>query len=342
MTSVAIRSANIIEMTHIDLDSSRNVIQVLKIMKFINVCFWGMAAASVLHAEFRVVVENDAVRVLDDKQLVTEYRTDSKVPYLYPISAPSGPNLSRYWPMKEGVAGEELDHPHHRSLWHSHGAVNGFDFWAWTGNKDARIVHLKTEESKAEGEQAMFRVALEWRGDQKVLLEENRVYRVENVDANTRVFDVTFTLKAVHGDVVFGDTKEGFFAFRVDRTLRLKGPMAKGGIIDNHDRKDAACWGKKSSYVTFHGPDEQGKTAVITMMDHPKNLRHETWWHARDYGLLAANPFGIHDFEGKRDKTLGNFTLKDQEAITFRYRLVVHRGEVDPKRIASWYQAFAQ
>jgi len=311
-------------------------------MKIINALFISLATTSMAMADFRIEVEKDTVRLLDGETLVTAYRTDSKVPYLYPISSPSGPNLSRYWPMKDGVEGEELDHPHHRSMWHSHGSVNGFDFWAWTGNKDARIVHLKTEESQASGKKAMFRTKLEWRGDQKVLLEEDREYRIENLDADTRAFDVTFTLKAVNGDVVFGDTKEGFFAFRVDRTLRLKGPMAKGGISDNHGRKDADCWGKKSSYVTFHGPDEQGKTAVITMMDHPKNLRHETWWHARDYGLLAANPFGIHDFEGKRDKTLGNFTLKDQESITFRYRLVVHRGEVDDKRIASWYQQFAQ
>jgi hypothetical protein len=128
----------------------------------------------------------------------------------------------------------------------------------------------------------------------------------------------------------------------VDRTLRLKGPTAKGGIVDNKGRKNNDCWGKKSTYVTFHGPDDQGKPAVITMMDHPQNLRHETWWHARDYGLLAANPFGIHDFEGKKDKTLGNYTLKDQETVTFRYRLVLHRGELDEKKIETWWKAFAQ
>lgn len=297
---------------------------------------------AVASAQFAIQSDDSSVTIRSKGGLVTQYRTDSKVPYLYPISAPGGTNLSRHWPMEDDAKGEETDHPHHRSFWLSHGAVNGYDFWAWTGNKDARIVHQSTGPVKAEGNKASFSVKLAWQGDKKTILEESRQYAIEDLDESTRVIDLTSTLKAVAGDVVFGDTKEGFCAFRVDRTLRLKGPTAKGGISDSHGRKNADCWGKKSAYVTFHGPDDQGKPAVITMMDHPQNLRHETWWHARDYGLLAANPFGIHDFEGKKDKTLGNHTLKDQQSMTFRYRLVLHRGEVDETKIAGWWKSFSQ
>ncbi len=293
-------------------------------------------------AQFSIQSVDGTVTIRKNKELVTQYRTDSKVPYLYPISAPGGTNLSRHWPMEDDAKGEETDHPHHRSFWLSHGAVNGYDFWAWTGNKDARIVHESTGTVTAQGNRANFSVKLAWQGDKKTILEESRNYVIEDIDESTRVIDLTSTIKAVAGDVVFGDTKEGFCAFRVDRTLRLKGPTAKGGIVDNHGRKNADCWGKKSAYVTFHGPDDQGKPAVITMMDHPSNLRHETWWHARDYGLLAANPFGIHDFESKKDKTLGNHTLKDQQSMTFRYRLVLHRGEVDESKIGNWWKSFTQ
>ncbi|MFY7817377.1 MAG: PmoA family protein [Akkermansiaceae bacterium] len=299
------------------------------------------SSSVLVSAQFSIQSVDGAITIRKEKEVVTQYRTDSKVPYLYPISAPGGTNLSRHWPMDEDAVGEERDHPHHRSLWLSHGAVNGYDFWAWTGNKDARIVHESTSDATAQGNQAKFSVKLSWQGDKKTILEETRKYSIEDIDETTRVIDVTATLKATAGDVVFGDTKEGFFAFRVDRTLRFKGPTAKGGILDNHGRKDVDCWGKKSAYVTFHGPDDQGKPAVITMMDHPGNLRHETWWHARDYGLLAANPFGIHDFEGKKDKTLGNYTLKDQETLTFRYRLVLHRGQVDESKIAGWWKSFS-
>lgn len=297
---------------------------------------------TIASAQFSIDSADGTVTIRKDKELVTQYRTDSKVPYLYPISAPGGKNLSRHWPMEDDAKGEETDHPHHRSFWLSHGAVNGYDFWAWTGKKDARIVHESTGAVTAQGNSAQFSVKLSWQGDKKTILEESRQYVITDLDEATRVIDLTSTLKAVAGDVVFGDTKEGFCAFRVDRTLRLKGPTAKGGILDSHGRKNDDCWGKKSSYVTFHGPDDQGKPAVITMMDHPSNLRHETWWHARDYGLLAANPFGIHDFERKKDKTLGNHTLRDQQSMTFRYRLVLHRGEVDDKRIESWWKSYSQ
>lgn len=296
---------------------------------------------AVASAQFSIQSDDVSVTIRSKGELVTQYRTDSKVPYLYPISSPAGTNLSRHWPMEDDAKGEETDHPHHRSFWLSHGAVNGYDFWAWTGTKDARIVHQSTGTVKAEGNKASFSVKLAWQGDKKTILEESRHYAIEDIDESTRVIDLTSTLKAVAGDVVFGDTKEGFCAFRVDRTLRLKGPTAQGAILDNHGRKNADCWGKKSAYVVFYGPDDQGKPAVITMMDHPQNLRHETWWHARDYGLLAANPFGIHDFEAKKDKTLGNHTLKDQQSMTFRYRLVLHRGALNEKRIEGWWKAFA-
>lgn len=301
-----------------------------------------LLGSSLAHAQFSVKSTDGKVTITSGDTLVTEYRTDSKVPYLYPMSAPGGTNLSRHWPMADDAKGEEKDHPHHRSFWLSHGSVNGYDFWAWTGNKDARIVHQSTDPVVAKDNKVSFTVHLAWNGDKKTLLEEKRTYVIEDLDENTRVFDTTSILKATDQDVVFGDTKEGFFAFRVDRTLRLAGPTAKGGILDSHGRKNADCWGKKSAWVTFYGPDDQGKPAVITMFEHPSNFRHETWWHARDYGLLAANPFGIHDFEGKKDKTLGNHTLKKGEHMTFRYRLVLHRGDLDPKKIESWWKAYAQ
>ena len=301
-----------------------------------------LSSALLASAQFSIQTADDSVTIKNNQELVTRYRIDSKVPYLYPLSAPGGSNLSRHWPMEDDAKGEEKDHPHHRSLWLSHGAVNGFDFWSWKGKGDPRIVHLGIENQKANAKSATFSVRLAWRADGNDLLEEMRSYNLEDLDADTRIVDVTSTLKAANGDVLFGDTKEGFFAFRVDRTLRLKGATAKGGMLDSHGRKNDNCWGKRAAYVAFHGPDEEGKATVICMMDHPSNLRHETWWHARDYGLLAANPFGIHDFEAKKDKTIGNHTLKDGESMTFRYRLVLHRGERNEAKIANWWESYRQ
>ena len=78
------------------------------------------AAVLPASAAFRTESGKGSLKVLDGDKLVTEYHTDSRVPYLAPLLSPAGATLSRHWPMEDGVAGEEKDHPHHRSLWLSH------------------------------------------------------------------------------------------------------------------------------------------------------------------------------------------------------------------------------
>lgn len=293
-----------------------------------------------LLAEMKISTNETTVTITKNGKLVTEYRTDAKTPYLYPVSTPNGPNLARQWPMSDAATGEEKDHPHHRSFWMSHGSVNGHDFWAWTGKTAAHIQHRSVTHSQAKDDSASFTVALQWIANQKTILDETRHIHLRDVDENTRIIDTTSTLTASHNDVVFGDTKEGFFAFRVDRTLRLKGATAKGHILNQQGQTDEACWGQRSPWVAFYGPDEAGLTATIVLMDHQSNLRHPTWWHARDYGLLAANPFGIHDFEKKKDKKLGNHTLKKGQSLTFQYRLMLFQGAPDQKHIEKVWTEF--
>ena len=60
------------------------------------------------------------------------------------------------------------------------------------------------------------------------------------------------------------------------------------------------------------------------MCDHPKNQSYPTYWHARGYGLFAANPLGVKDFT-KGEKEL-NFAIPAGKSITFRYRVIVNSG----------------
>jgi hypothetical protein len=272
-----------------------------------------------------------------DGKPYTAFRTDSRVPYCAPLTSASGAVLNRRWPMEEGFK-EDQDHPHHRSFWLSHGNVNGHDFWAWQFGKDPKI-----ELKKVGGIQKdSFTVDLAWTAGGATHLTETRTYAFKKIDAKTTMIDFTSKLTAADGDATFADTKEGFFAIRVDRTLRQKGPVAKGAIADSEGRKDGAVWGKKSTWVAFTGPDEKNEPAVIAILDHPSNLRHPTWWHARDYGLLAANPFGIHDFEGKKDKTLGNHVLKKGESLTFRYAVVLHHGSLESTKLPELWNNFSK
>ncbi|NNM30729.1 MAG: PmoA family protein [Akkermansiaceae bacterium] len=317
-------------------------------MRIILLTFLGflLVPAPPLRADVRFQTDGNRIKVLVDGKVFTEYRGDGRIPCLYPLHGSSGASLTRHFPFKKGVPGEAADHPHHVSFWFTHGSVNGHDFWH---KDDCRIVHRKLLQvnsgSSSKGSvithRGNFAVRLEWIAGDQTLLTEDRSYRMVAEGPN-RIIDVTSKLTATNGDVVFGDTKEGSFAIRLAPTLRLKGEVAAGHILNSEGEKDGATWGKRARWVAYHGPDETGAPAVVAILDHPSNLRHPTWWHARDYGLLAANPFGRHDFERKKNEPhLGDHTLRKGETLTQKYRLVLHQGTLESARIENSWKDFS-
>jgi len=87
--------------------------------------------------------------------------------------------------------------------------------------------------------------------------------------------------------------------------------------------------------------DRDGKTLGIAIFDHPKNPRHPTWWHVRDYGLFAANPFGIHDFE-KKSPGSGDLKVEPNGSVTFRYRLYVHEGNHEQGKVEERFSQYTK
>jgi hypothetical protein len=159
------------------------------------------------------------------------------------------------------------------------------------------------------------------------------------------LFDYDVTYLASEGDVTLGDTKEGTMAIRLAESMRLKpnehyvGQPA-GTIVTSTGLRDGETWGKRAAWVDYHGL-VKGQRMGVAILDHPLNPRHPTWWHVRDYGLFAANPFGIHDFERKPAGT-GNLRIPAGEKLTFRYRFVLHRGDEQQARIAELFQDYAR
>jgi hypothetical protein len=280
-------------------------------------------------ADFSFGGKDGDLQLLDGEKLVTVLRTDYRIPCLYPLTSPSGANILRHWPLENDAPSEEKDHPHHRGLWISHGNVNGYDFWAGFDKKNATIRLDSIPSKKADGKTASFTANLTWVAGGKELLGESREHSFSMPDKDTLRLDITSTLTALKEDVVFGDTKEGTFALRVDRTLRANGPEAKATLVNSNGETNAKAWGKRADWAAYHGPDELGKPAVIAILDDPSSFRHPTHWHARDYGLLAANPFGIHDFEKLKDKKAGNHILKPGESTTLKYTVIIHHGTLE-------------
>ncbi len=151
--------------------------------------------------------------------------------------------------------------------------------------------------------------------------------------------DFEITIHASEGKVVMGDTKEGSMAIRLAPTMRLKGTVGKGHILNSEGLRDGETWGKRAAWCDYYGP-VKGQVVGVAIFDHPQNPKHPTWWHVRDYGLFAANPFGVHNFENK-PKGVGDITIPAGESLTFKYRFYFHKGDTKRAKVAEYYHEYA-
>ena len=309
-----------------------------------------LAAGPAARADVTLERRDDRIDVsIDGKPFTSLLHAGRTKPILFPIIGPTGQGMTRQWPMVKDVPGEPHDHPHHESLWFTHGLVNGLDFWAShpeagkpalkDGPRQEQVEVLRCES----GNCGVVETRNRWCApDGQVVCTDTR--RIEFAgDSATRTIDYQVTIHADHGPVTFGDTKEGMFGLRVHPALQLKNVHgsqgAAGRIVNAAGQKDAEAWGKPARWVDYSGPIA-GETVGIAILDHPGNLRHPTRWHARDYGLFAANPFGLHDFAGE-PRGAGDHVLPAGGSLQFRYLAVFHAGDAEAAAIEERWQRWA-
>lgn len=285
----------------------------------------------------QVAEADGAVEVKIGDELFTRYNyTGVERPYFYPVIGPTGDNVTRHWPMDDSHKDEERDHPHHKSLWYTHGDMNGQDFWHDKGNKIVQT-KMKVESGKKQGS---IITENEWRTKNgKVVCSDERKHYI-SLSGDSRIIDFEITIKASHGQLVIGDTKEGSMALRVAPTLRNRGKVAQGKMVNSEGGSGKGIWGKRARWADYYGP-LNGKTVGIAWMDHPDNPRHPTTWMARDYGFFGINPFGLSYFE-KKPKGAGKMKLKEGESVTFKYRLLLHKGTPEEEGITKRYEEYTK
>lgn len=306
------------------------------------------SAAVPAPSQVKLTRMEDRVRVEIDGVLFTEYRfRDAPKPCLYPILDHEGTAYTRHWPMKN-VPGEVQDHDWHRSVWFAHGLVNGHDFWReLPDRKTGRIVHGKIIEQR-DGASGYLRVSNQWiSGDDQVICTDETSYRFQRVPEGY-FLDCEVTLHASHGKLVLGDTEEGALGVRVNEGIRVSVGKGKtkqrgtGTVLNAKGDTNNAAWGKRAPWCDYSGTVE-GRQLGVSIFDHPKNPTHPTWWHVRDYGLFAANPFGKHDFEKLKDQpTAGEVTVPPGGTYTLRYRIFFHTGDAQSARVAEHYTAYVK
>jgi hypothetical protein len=277
------------------------------------------AATSVLAAE------QQPVEVHGGMSLYWGERWDK--PFLYPTRTVSGKVLSRGWPI-EPRPGDSNDHTWHRGFWYGHGDINGADFWRELGrDKTARLIP-KSPPRKAAGVSVDLAMTPPGKTPIGSIRQE---FRIADKGA-IRVVDTVITIHADAGQALtFGDTDDGGFAFRLDEAFRED----RGARLRNSEGLTGTkeIWGKPARWT-----DYSAGGAGVAMFDHPSNLRHPTRWHARGYGLNAANPFALKSFT-KDAGADGRYTLPAGEKLVFRYRTVIYEGAPDIERLYKDYAA---
>ena len=329
-----------------------------------------LLAATAAQTQRIQVMPNEAGRRVDviiDGMPFTSYiwPTTLKKPTLFPLRSAKGTIVTRGYPL-EPRKGERVDHPHHVGLWLNHGNVNGLDFW---NNSDAikadqapkygTIVHRRIVEAKGGKDRGNLVTEAEWlKPDGKALLKEHTEF-VFTGDAGSRTIDRTTTLTALGERVVFQDDKEGTFGMRVARGLELPYDKAEvlidesghpspkpvldntgvsGQYISSEGLKGDAVWGTRGRWMMLTGTVD-AEPVTLAILDNPANPGFPTYWHARGYGLFAANPLGEKVLtNGKKEL---NLTLEPGKSTTFRYRVLILNGTAKPDDIEKAYQAFA-
>ena len=310
---------------------------------------------------------NRRVDITIDGEPFTSYiwPTSLKKPVLYPLVDDEGVTVTRGFPLAPRP-GERVDHPHHAGLWFNYGNVNGFDFW---NNSDAikeenrskmgTILETKivsTKSGPTRGELVVESVWVTGQG-QRILDETTRYIFLKR--AHERMIDQVITLTALD-HAVFNDDKEGLLGMRVAKWL--ESPTEKGGVfmdasgrptkVASADTSDAtgvyltsegvkgdAVWGTRGKWCTLTGHTGD-HTATIAIFDHPKNPDYPTYWHARGYGLFAANPLGRSIFDASQPPF--NYTLDKGQTAIFRYRVALISHSVTAAEMDKEAEAFAK
>jgi hypothetical protein len=322
------------------------------------------------------VVPNAAMRRVDvsiDGQPFTAYifPGEFKKPVLYPLRTASGALVTRGFPL-DPRPGERVDHPHHVGLWFSYGDVNGVDFWnnsaALPPAEQARmgtIVHRSIERAVSGKGKGELEVVMDWvMPDGMVALRERTQFVFHALGPNARAIDRVTTLTTSDTRVILADNKEGLIGLRVARALEhpsttpevftdASGRPSAVPALDNtgvsglyrssEGKTGDDVWATRGRWVTLSGTVGQ-EPVTVAIFDHPGNAGHPTYWHARGYGLFAANPLGQRVFSEARKESVArelNLTLERGRSVTFRHRLLILSGApATPDEVEEHYRRF--
>jgi hypothetical protein len=274
------------------------------------------------HAHEETAVEREGVELAR-----YHFGKDPRRPFLYPLVGPSGRSLTRM-----GHPHDPHTHSHHNSVWISHFDVSGVDFWGDHGKNLGTIITRRAARYDDGDDEALLDFDHAWQNSQgETLLEERRVIRVRPLEDKQYLVILDLRLSAPAGNpATLGKTPFGLVGVRMAKTI---GVHDGGGTIRNSagGRDEAEVLWKQAKWVDYSGPILPKVAEGVTLMDHPQNPNHPTYFHVRNDGWMGASL----TYDAPR-------TIAPGAPLALRYGLWVHRGVPSAEAIDKVFDSFAK
>ena len=290
------------------------------------------------------------INILIGDRLFTSflYPDTLEKPVLYPVHAANGTIVTRGFPL-DTQPNDPTDHPHHIGIWFNFENVNGLDFWnnSYAIPKEKKHLYgwIRTDSilETSGGEKGVLSYHANWTSQQRhVLLEETTRLEFSGT-GQQRIIDRVTVLKA-DTTVLFTDAKDGLYGIRLAHALQIptnkdqefkddKGNVtvvkggtdhvANGNYLTSENKTGDDAWSTRARWCKAYG--KMGNDSIsVAIIDHPANPNYPTFWHARGYGLFAANPLGEKIFtNGKTSKDL---LIQKGQSVIFRFRVMIDQG----------------
>ncbi|GHT39283.1 hypothetical protein AGMMS49965_04850 [Bacteroidia bacterium] len=255
----------------------------------------------------------------------TSYRfqPDEKYPFFFPVNGPvSGSSVTS---MRNGV------YPHHSSLFFGCDLVNGGNYWQ-EGLERGRIISIGANIVEANGERIVITDECIWkRPDAEAPIIDRRKIIISAPSEEMYQLDFDIEMEMLT-DVTILKTNHSLFSARVASDLAV----TQGGTMVNAEglKTEKGTFGVASPWIDCYGTRKSGIEG-IAILQHPSNQWFPSPWFTRDYGFISPTPM----YWPANDQST---KLKKGEIIRFRYRVLLHAGDVKQAGIAGVYEKYKQ
>ena len=259
-------------------------------------------------------LKGEAVRIKVGEREVGLYEFGNQEilrPFFSNLKTPNGMQVTRSHPPG---AGDSDDHATmHPGVWIAFGDISGDDFWR--NKASVRHQGLTIKDPLASGAAGFVQQKDYVSKSGAVLCSE--IFDCSILTAGNDlqlVFDISFGSKV---GCYFGDQEEMGLGVRVATQITEKA----GGILRDSEGRTGAkqIWSRAAAWCDYAG-EVEGQPVGVTLFCHPENFR-SSWFHARNYGLMVANPFGRKAMKkGARSKV----RIDSGETLRLRYAVWLH------------------